>query len=54
MIVVKLFIKGKLIAKAKNIKLDYFSTSLMRKFYFFDVEIEQKDIIFSAVSGVIT
>jgi len=44
MIVVKLFIKGRLIAKAKNIKLDYFSTTLMRKFYFFDVESKQKDI----------
>jgi len=45
MIIIELFMGEKLIAKARDIKLDYFSTSLMRKFYFFDVEIKQKDIL---------
>lgn len=49
MIVVKLFVENKLVAKAKNIKLDNYSTSIYRKFSFFGVQVKRSELNWECV-----
>lgn len=44
MILIELFIKGKQVGVAKNIQMDCYATSFLRKFYIYDVDLEHMDI----------
>lgn len=52
MILIELFIKGKLIGVAKKIQMDCYATSLFRKFYIYNTDIKYMDVFLEEMEAL--